>query len=154
MTLTLKEGDIMQTRCEALVIPVNCVGVMGAGLALLARKKFPDYFDYYKAACRNKELLTGWVHVYGGPPQRTPEPPYYIISFPTKYHWRDNSDLRCIEFGLVDLVEVLHMVGIKSVAIPALGCGLGGLDWNDVYPLIVESFAAVEELHADVYTRG
>jgi O-acetyl-ADP-ribose deacetylase (regulator of RNase III) len=123
-------GDLLSAAVDALVNPVNTVGVMGKGLALAFKKRFPDNFTAYRAA----DVAIGKMFVF----ERSVAP-RWIINFPTKRHWRDASRLEDIRAGLVDLVEQLRHREILSVAIPALGCGLGGLEWKDVRPTIVDA---------------
>ena len=127
------QGDMLNADAEALVNTVNCVGVMGRGIALQFKKKFDENFKVYKKACDASFLRPGMmlVHDYG-----CLFNPRYVINFPTKDHWRANSKIEDIESGLVALVEEIRKRGIKSVAIPPLGCGLGGLDWHQVRPRI------------------
>ncbi len=134
--ITTAEGDLLLAEAEALVNPVNCVGVMGKGLALQFRKAYPEMFRAYGRACRAGEILPGHIHAWA-----TEEGvgPRFILNFPTKRHWRDRSRLDDIEAGLADLVTVIERHEIRSVAIPALGAGLGGLDWSTVRPLIVRT---------------
>ena len=127
--INYKTGNIFYQDVDAIVNPVNCVGVMGAGLALQFKKWYPENFDAYAIACRNFEVWLGKMFVYRlyGDVR-----PYYIINFPTKYHWRDKSSIEDIDSGLVALVEEIRIWHIQSIAIPRLGCGLGGLHWPDV----------------------
>jgi len=134
------EGDLFADSAQAYVNPVNCVATMGAGIAAQFKARFPAYFTAYKAACWRREVEIGLMHVYfSGLDQ-----PEYLISFPTKYHWRDASKLEYIRRGLLDLSTQAGQLGIKSLAIPALGCGLGGLEWADVRPLIETSLQDFE----------
>lgn len=128
-------GDLFAANVDALVNAVNTVGVMGKGLALAFKKKYPDNFAAYRRACNAGELNPGKVFIF----DRGDQSPRWIISFPTKRHWRDASRIGDIRDGLVDLVKEVRARRIESVAMPALGCGLGGLAWNDVRPLIVEA---------------
>ena len=132
-------GDLLDADVEAMVNAVNCVGVMGKGLALQFKQRFPGYFAAYAEACAAGEVQLGRVHV-----ARLDR---CFISFPTKRHFRSRSRLQDIEAGLDDLARVIEVSGIRSVAVPALGCGLGGLDWNEVEPLIEEKLGP---LHATV----
>lgn len=134
-------GDILHADTEALVNPVNCVGVMGSGLALQFRRAFPETFRAYRDVCDRHELELGRVFVYD---RRQSTNPRYIINFPTKGHWKAKSRIEDIESGLLALAEELRCRGIRSVAIPPLGCGLGGLDWNNVRPRIE---MALHDLH-------
>ena len=130
-------GNIFESGKQVLVNPVNCVGVMGRGLAKQFRGKFPDNFNTYAAACANGEMVPGNVLMVlvGGP-----GPVHYIANFPTKRHWRDSSRLDDIEMGLASLYTRMRVMHLNSVAIPAIGCGLGGLDWNVVRPKIEHAF--------------
>ena len=129
--MSITDGDILTADVEALVNPVNTVGVMGAGLAAQVKHTFPDVFQQYRAACEARELHTGIVIAH-----HTGTNPRYIISFPTKQHWRDKSKLEWIDMGLISLRETIEDLGIRSIAIPALGCGLGGLSWTKVRAVI------------------
>jgi O-acetyl-ADP-ribose deacetylase (regulator of RNase III) len=133
-------ANLFEAKAEALINAVNCVGVMGKGIALQFKQKFPaDYFNAYKLACQNGELAIGNVQVYELKNARTN--PHYIINFPTKRHWREQSRIADIERGLQSLVKAVELYGINSIAMPALGCGLGGLDYAEVKPLIEKAFA-------------
>jgi O-acetyl-ADP-ribose deacetylase (regulator of RNase III) len=144
----LKQGDILQADTEALVNTVNCVGIMGRGIALQFRKAFPGNFKVYKAACDQKRLHPGivLVHDLGGLMN-----PRYIINFPTKRHWKGKSRMEDIEAGLVALVDEVRKRGIRSVAVPPLGCGLGGLDWGAVRPRIEAAFRDMPDVHVILY---
>ena len=131
----VSNGDIFKSKCEALVNPVNIKGIMGKGLALAFKTKYPAHFENYKRACQNGEMTTDKVLAYqeiNGP---------MIICLATKADWRDSSKMEYISAGLDDLVNQIKALGIRSVAIPKLGCGLGGLDWNKVRPFIVEKLS-------------
>lgn len=129
-------GDLLRAEVDALVNAVNCRGVMGKGLALQFKKAFPEVFVAYSAACDGGTVRIGRVHVV-----ERQGSPRFVINFPTKDDWRKPSKLEFIEAGLLDLVEQVRSRRIKSLAIPALGCGLGGLDWSQVRLMIVEAFA-------------
>lgn len=135
--------NIFDSNAQALVNPVNCVGVMGAGLARQFAKRYPKMLREYQEVCRDGELKPGLMHVYRLHNQR------YIINFPTKNHWREKSRLEYIVSGLEELSVVLQEYMIDSIAIPALGCGLGGLDWEDVRPLL-EGFRP-EGVRVEIY---
>ena len=126
-------GSITELRHEALVNAVNCVGVAGQGVALSFKEKFRDNYDTCKIACQQNTVKTGRMFVFRTMTTATPR---YIINFPTKKHWRNPSQLRWIEEGLVDLARVIVENRIRSIAIPHLGCGCGGLDWGEVWPKI------------------
>lgn len=131
MKLQYQTGDILKAKTDAIVNPVNCVGVMGAGLAAQFKKKYRINFDLYEAACGYKQIRPGRVFVTK---RHICEYPRYIVNFPTKRHWKDKSRLGDIVDGLIDLRSNIHEFGIRSVSIPRLGCGLGGLDWEEVKP--------------------
>jgi len=127
--IEFRTGDILQADVEALVNPVNCVGVMGRGLALAFKTTFPENFVAYERACERGEVLPGRMFVFAtGHPAR----PKYIINFPTKRHWRERSRIEDIEAGLAALRDEVERRAISSIAVPALGAGLGGLAWGVV----------------------
>jgi len=123
------KGDILTADVEALVNTVNCVGVMGRGIALQFKNKFPENFKVYMAACKKQEVLPGKMFVFD---TGTLVFPRYIINFPTKRHWKGKSRMEDIDSGLEDLVRVIEEKNIQSIALPPLGSGLGGLDWQEV----------------------
>jgi O-acetyl-ADP-ribose deacetylase (regulator of RNase III) len=137
MTLQHTSRDIFQCDAEALVNPVNTVGVMGKGLALQFKNRYPEAFDAYVRACACGDLQPGRVWAFET--HRAPGP-RFIVHFPTKRHWREASRMDDIESGLVDLVRWVDENAVRSLAIPPLGAGLGGLLWSDVRPRIVEAF--------------
>jgi len=126
----------LEQKTEAIVNTVNCVGVMGRGIALSFREAYPENYREYKKACAKGEVVPGrmFVHFAGDMFSKK-----YIINFPTKRHWREKSRIEDIRSGLADLVSVIRELHIKSVTIPPLGCGLGGLDWKVVRPIIESS---------------
>ena len=130
-----KNGDILREDVEAIVNTVNCVGIMGRGLALQFKNKFPQNFKEYQLACKNKEVQLGKMFVHQTGQLINPK---YIINFPTKGHWKQNSKIEDISNGLDDLITIIEKYSIKSIAIPPLGSGLGGLDWKMVKKLIEE----------------
>jgi O-acetyl-ADP-ribose deacetylase (regulator of RNase III) len=141
------KGDILKADAEALVNSVNCVGVMGKGLALSFKKAHPDNFKAYEKACSRGEIQPGRVYVY----DTGRIIPRYIINFPTKRHWRSKSLIEDIEQGLVDLVEQIKSRNISSIAIPPLGSGLGGLKWSNVRPLIEDKLAELKDVTIYIY---
>lgn len=128
-----KTGDILHADAEALVNTVNCVGIMGRGIALLFKQAFPENFKTYAAACARDQVQPGRMFVFETGLMTNPK---YIINFPTKRHWRGKSRIEDIEAGLQSLVEEIRARGIRSIAVPPLGSGLGGLDWAEVRPRI------------------
>ena len=146
--MKLTRGNLLDADVEALVNTVNTVGVMGKGIALQFKKAFPDNFEAYKREFDAGRLEIGRVFVYqvGGITN-----PRYIINFPTKKHWRERSRIEFIREGLKSLVEAIRTFNISSIAIPPLGCGNGGLHWDEVRPLIEEAMAQVPNVRALVY---
>lgn len=142
------QGDILQAEAEALVNSVNCVGVMGRGIALQFKKAFPDNFKAYAAACRRGEVEPGRMFVFDTGRLIWPR---YIINFPTKRHWRGKSRIEDIEAGLAALVKEIRSRNIRSLAIPPLGSGLGGLNWTEVRPLIERALAALADVDVQVF---
>lgn len=138
------QGNLLMAPVEALVNTVNTVGVMGKGIALQFKRAYPAMFHEYEAAAKAGKLSPGQVQVWESDQL---DGPRYIINFPTKRHWRGPSKLEYVERGLDDLARVIAELGIKSIAVPPLGCGNGGLDWAVVRPLIVRK---LEGLHAEV----
>lgn len=136
-------GNLLKCEVEALVNTVNCVGVMGRGIALQFKNAFPENFKAYEAACKRKAVQPGYMFVFE---TRQLTLPRFIINFPTKRHWRDKSHIEDIEKGLIDLVRVIHEKDIRSIAVPALGCGLGGLNWSDVRPLIEQALKQLNDV--------
>lgn len=148
-TYTLQtEEDILQSGCEGLVNPVNCVGVMGKGLALHFKHAFPAMFAAYERACRNNEVQLGRVHIFS---LQRAEPPFFVLNFPTKNHWKQASRKKDITVGLTDLARVVQELRLKTLAVPALGCGLGGLSWTHVGPEIVRKLHGIDGLHVMLF---
>lgn len=143
-----RDGDLLADRSEALVNAVNCVGVMGAGVALAFRRRFPENFRAYAAACRRNEVAPGRMFVFETGAE---SPPRYLVNFPTKRHWRDASRMEDIVAGLQSLREEVRARAIGSVALPALGCGLGGLPWPEVRAVIAEGLRGLEGARVTVY---
>lgn len=141
-------GDILTADAEALVNTVNCVGVMGRGIALQFKNAFPANFDAYEAACGRREVQPGRMFVHE---TRALTHPRFIINFPTKRHWRGKSRMEDIEAGLVALVEEIEIRGIRSIAIPPLGSGLGGLNWPDVRSRIEGALRGLEGVRVVIY---
>lgn len=146
--ITYKTGDIFEEEAEAIVNTVNCVGVMGRGIALQFKKRFPENFKVYEAACKQKKVVPGKMFVYETGSLIGPQ---YIINFPSKRHWRGASRMEDIESGLQDLVKTIENLSIKSIALPPLGCGLGGLDWNDVRTRIENALSQLSDVEVIVF---
>lgn len=143
----ISKGDIFESGCEALVNPVNCVGVMGAGLAREFKKRYPTNFGHYQYACDCGEVVPGKMFITF----RQEPLPRYIVNFPTKRDWRHESQLSDIDMGLTALIVDINRYGIGSIAIPALGCGRGGLFWETVSPRIKEALEPLTNVHVKIY---
>lgn len=141
-------GDILRDESEALVNTVNCVGVMGRGIALQFKKAWPENFKAYAAACKREEVQPGRMFVFE---TGRLTPPRYIINFPTKRHWRGKSRIEDIEAGLEALLDVVRELGIRSLALPPLGSGLGGLDWVEVRTRIEAALSEFPDVRVRVY---
>jgi O-acetyl-ADP-ribose deacetylase (regulator of RNase III) len=146
--IEIEHGDILTANTEALVNTVNCVGIMGRGIALQFRKAFPENFKVYEGACERNEVQPGKMLVFETGLLTGPK---YIINFPTKRHWKGKSQMKDIEAGLPALIEEIKKRGIRSVAVPPLGCGLGGLDWNQVRPKIVRAFESLPDVRLHLF---
>jgi len=139
MSITFTSGDMFDINADILVNPVNCVGVMGAGLALTFKNKYPDMFQSYKRACFARFIEPGKLHLYRTKNNKS------IVNFPTKKHWKDKSQYSYIIDGLKQLCEYLTIQESNVVvAIPALGCGLGGLNNNKVATMIKAALSSTK----------
>ena len=146
-----KVGDIFEEDVEALVNSVNCVGVMGRGIALQFKNRFPENFKAYAAACKRDEVKPGrmFIHESG-----TMTNPRYIINFPTKRHWRGKSRMEDIEAGLTDLAREIKRRDIRSIAIPPLGSNLGKLNWADVRPRVESALDSLDGVTVVLFEPG
>jgi O-acetyl-ADP-ribose deacetylase (regulator of RNase III) len=133
-------GNLLLDDVEALVNTVNTVGVMGKGVALQFKQAFPANYKAYREACARKEVEIGRMFLWDSGQLGSRR---YIINFPTKRHWRAKSRLEDVRLGLQDLVRVIEAHRIESIAIPALGCGNGGLEWSTVRPLIEDALGSL-----------
>ncbi len=149
--IRLIQGDLLKADVEAVVNAVNTQGVMGKGLALQFRERYPDNYQAYRQACQAGAVRPGRMLICTRDPS---ERPRYIINFPTKRHWRNPSRMEDIESGLAALVAEVRCLGIRSVAVPALGCGLGGLPWPGVYERMRHAFEATPDVLWLVYGPG
>ena len=149
--IELRTGDIFEADVEALVNSVNCVGVMGRGIALQFKNAFPENFKAYEQACNRDEVQPGRMFVYESGKMTNPR---YIINFPTKRHWRAKSRIEDIESGLDALTDEIRARNIRSIAIPPLGSSLGGLDWADVRPRIETALGKLEDLQVLLFEPG
>lgn len=146
--ISYTQGNLLDARVEALVNTVNTVGVMGKGIALMFKEQYGRNFDLYAAACKAKKVKVGQMFL-----TETGEldGPRWIINFPTKDHWKGNSRLEWVESGLEDLKRVLRERKIRSVAIPPLGAGNGGLDWPTVKARIDAALSELEDVEVIVF---
>ncbi len=146
--ISYTQGNLLDARVDALVNTVNTVGVMGKGIALMFKERFARNFNLYTAACKAEQVKVGQMFV-----TETGEldGPKWIINFPTKDHWRGDSKLEWVDTGLQDLKRVLHERQIRSVAIPPLGAGNGGLDWPTVKAHIHAALADLQDVEVVVY---
>ena len=146
-----KTGDILTEDVEALVNTVNCVGIMGRGIALQFKNAFPENFKSYAAACKRNEVQPGRMFIFETGQLTNPR---YIINFPTKRHWRGKSRIEDIDAGLAALTKEIRSRSIRSIAIPPLASGLGGLDWSEVRPRIEETLREFSDLKVIVFKPG
>ena len=146
--IVMKKGDILSADAEALVNTVNCVGISGRGIALQFKRTFPENFKVYEAACKRGDVVPGRMCVFE---TGRLDNPRYIINFPTKRHWRGKSRMEDIERGLEDLVREVQQRRIRSIAVPPLGSGLGGLNWRDVRPRIETALSQLHDVDATVF---
>jgi O-acetyl-ADP-ribose deacetylase (regulator of RNase III) len=145
----LTKGNILDADVNALVNTVNTVGVMGKGIALQFKQAFPRNYELYQRACERGEVVPGKMFVV---PTNRLSNPKFIVNFPTKRHWKGKSRMEDITAGLVDLVRVIRRENIHSIAIPPLGCGNGGLDWDEVRPKIVSALSVLPDVNVLVFT--
>ncbi len=145
----LTKGNILDADVEALVNTVNTAGVMGKGIALQFKQAFPQNYEEYRKACQQGGVVPGKMFVV--PTDRLSNP-RFIVNFPTKRHWKGKSRMEDITTGLTDLVDFVRKEGIRSIAIPPLGCGNGGLDWEEVRPKIMAALANLPNVKVLVFT--
>lgn len=138
------EGDLFQSSAPVLVNTVNCVGVMGKGIALQFKHRFPKMFVDYQQRCQAGEIGLGKLTVFT-------EDGKTIINFPTKRRWREKSQLRDVGLGLIALKDLIKEEAIPYLAMPALGCGNGGLEWKDVKRMVEHHLKEVDKVQIDVY---
>ena len=144
--LKFTRGNLFESEAQTLVNTVNIVGVMGKGIALEFKKRYPGMFEEYRQRCNDGRLGIGKLHLYktGG---------HWILNLPTKRHYRGKSRLEYVEAGLGTLRDNYAECGITSIAMPALGCGLGGLNWGEVRALI-EEYLGDLPIEIEVYEPG
>jgi O-acetyl-ADP-ribose deacetylase (regulator of RNase III)/uncharacterized protein YwgA len=146
--ITRGTGNLLLAEVDALVNTVNTVGVMGKGIALQFKRAFPTNYADYKNACERGEVSVGRMHVHELPQLGGPR---FIVNFPTKRHWRSPSRLEDVAAGLTALRDEIVERGIKTIAVPPLGCGNGGLDWNDVKPMITQILGTIPGVEVRVW---
>lgn len=150
--ISYHSGNILDDEADILVNAVNCVGVMGKGLALQVKQRHPQVFAAYRQACRRGEVAPGRLHVAPFTGTHDQMRTRFIVNFPTKRDWREPSRVEDIRLGLQALPGAIESVGSWSIAIPPLGCGLGGLDWHrDVEPLVLEALEPVADVDVRLY---
>jgi O-acetyl-ADP-ribose deacetylase (regulator of RNase III) len=146
--IEFKQGNLLEADAEALINTVNCVGIMGKGIALQFKQAHPDNFIKYEKACKAKKVEPGKMFIVKNESLFNPQ---YIINFPTKSHWKGKSKIEYIEQGLNDLIQQIKINNISSVAVPPLGCGNGGLEWDVVRPLIEKAAEQLPEVKFMIY---
>lgn len=142
-------GNLLQAEAEALVNTVNCVGFMGKGIALQFKQAWPDNFEAYAKACKAGEVRPGRMFIWKTGRMINPK---FIINFPTKRNWRGKSRIEDIKSGLQALIADVRRLGIRTIAVPPLGCGNGGLDWREVRPVIEGTFAELPDVNVFLYS--
>ena len=146
--ITFTEGNLLEADAEALVNTVNTVGVMGKGVALMFKEAFPENFKAYERACKEKQVRIGEMFVTEREDLLGPK---WIINFPTKGHWKYPSQMKWIEDGLADLARVIEKKRIRSIAIPPLGSGSGGLNWTEVRSRIEKALSSLKDVNVIIY---
>jgi O-acetyl-ADP-ribose deacetylase (regulator of RNase III) len=142
-------GNLLQAEAEALVNTVNCVGFMGKGIALQFKQAWPENFEVYAKACKARDVRPGRMFIWETGRMINPK---FIINFPTKRDWRGKSRIEDIKSGLRALIADVRRLGIRTIAVPPLGCGNGGLDWQEIRPLIEEAFADLPDVNVLLYS--
>jgi O-acetyl-ADP-ribose deacetylase (regulator of RNase III) len=146
--ITYTQGNLLDAEVDALVNTVNTVGVMGKGIALMFKESYPENFQAYETACKHEQVEVGHMFVTK---RHDLVGPKWIINFPTKKHWRQPSKLEWIKSGLQDLRHVIEINHIRSIALPPLGSGNGGLNWAEVRPLIEQELVSLKDVRIVVY---
>ncbi len=139
MNIDLKKGNIFNAKTQTIVNTVNCVGVMGKGIALVFKLRYPNMFDIYKTHCKKKHIGIGKLWLYKGEPDAP-----WVLNFPTKFHWKYPSKLEYVEKGLQKFLDTYKIQGIESIAFPLLGAHNGGLDRDEVYQLMTSYLSKCE----------
>lgn len=142
--ITYIQGNLFESPAQVLTNTINCAGAMGAGIALEFKKLFPAMHQDYLLRCKNGEVRPGIPYLWENDSVQ-------ILNFPTKRHWKENSRMEDIEQGLAYLVNNYQKLGIATLALPPLGCGLGGLSWGDVRPIVEKHLGEIQDLEVFVY---
>lgn len=142
---TINERNIFETRCQTIVNTVNCVGVMGKGIALEMKNRYPEMFEKYKDFCQKGYIDIGKLWLYKYSDEK------WILNFPTKKHWKDNSEYEYIEEGMKKFLNTYKERGIKTIAFPMLGCNNGGLDKDKVLQIMVQYLIKCEDIIVEIY---
>jgi O-acetyl-ADP-ribose deacetylase (regulator of RNase III) len=146
LTITvINNKNIFDTKCQTIVNTVNCVGVMGKGIALEMKNRYPEMFDKYKSFCDKKLIEIGKLWLYKNDDNK------WILNFPTKIHWKNNSEYEYIEKGMQKFVETYKEKNITSIAFPMLGCSNGGLDNDTVLNIMVKHLMKCDNLIIEIY---
>ena len=143
MAVQVIAGDIFKSDCRILVNPVNCKGAMGKGLALQFKTRYPDMYRTYKKRCDKSLIRMGHPDLWAGGE-------HWVVNFPTKFHWKEKADYGWITIGLVRLGDLLPVWGVDSIALPALGCGQGGLNWSEIEPIMFQ-VCLKWDAHVEIY---
>lgn len=145
--VNLVTGNLFDSEAQTLVNAVNCAGVMGKGIALTFKRRYPAMFADYAARCKDGRVRLGAPYLYRG------DSLLYILNFPTKKHWRTAAKLEDIVAGLAHLEAHYRTWGITSLAVPALGCGAGQLAWDVVSPVLHDALGRLD-IPVDLYAPG
>jgi O-acetyl-ADP-ribose deacetylase (regulator of RNase III) len=146
MSLTVIKGNIFNTKCQTVVNTVNCVGVMGKGIALVYKLRYPKMFDIYKKHCDNKLIQTGKLWLYKEGDKSDP----WVLNFPTKNHWKFPSKMEYLESGLKKFLDTYKEQEITSIAFPLLGAHNGGLDRDEVL-IMMRSYLEKCDIPIEIY---
>ena len=145
MSVKVVQGDMFKSSAQTLVNTINCVGAMGKGIALEFKKRYPAMYDRYRQLCKNGLIQTGKLWLYKADDGK------WILNFPTKRHWRNPSKVEYIEQGLDKFVKTYKEKGIISIAFPMLGCSNGGLDKNEILPIMQKYLEQCDGLEVEIY---
>lgn len=146
LTLTIiNDRNIFDSQCQTIVNTINCVGVMGKGIALEMKKRYPEMFDKYKDYCDKGLIDVGKLWLYKHSDEK------WILNFPTKKHWKNKSEYEYIESGMIKFLETYKERGIKTIAFPMLGCSNGGLDKDIVIQIMTKYLIQCTDLIVEIY---